>query len=387
MAMLDTARIAVSQFFEMSESDERAMAARLSSAGFRDITLGDVLLLAALQMREHADKGAGKRPKTGGGVSREMTGKLLSRGYLEDRSGLDDPDRTGIMLTPRGRLAVDVVMGGVVADRWGAFPFRPGDIVISAPGECGTTWMQMICALLVFQTPELPAPLDELSPWLDDPVGIRHEVFERYAAQRNRRFIRTHSSLADVPAVPQVTYVVVGRHPLDAAVSSYYQRKRLDQASGSADRSPGDAAREWLLEWIAEEPASPTRPSDLDGMLRRIADAWARREEPNVVLTHYEDLSADLEGQMRFLADRLGITVAEVLWPGLVKAATFEQMRAAADRIEPFAGLLEDTASFFRRGVSGSGAELLTTAELADYHARVARNLDPDVLAWLHRSA
>ncbi|MEU0032353.1 sulfotransferase domain-containing protein [Streptomyces sp. NPDC006335] len=383
--MLDTARIAVSQFFEMSESDERAMAARLSSAGFRDITLGDVLVLAALQMRNHAEKGTRKRPKTGGGVSREMTDKLLSRGYLEDRGGPDDPDRTGIVLTSQGLLAVDVVMDGVLVDRWGAFPFRPGDIVISAPGKCGTTWMQMICALLVFQTPDLPAPLNELSPWLDDPVGIRHEVFERYAAQRNRRFIKTHSSLADVPAVPQVTYIVVARHPLDAAVSSYHQRKRLEHASGSADRSIRGSAREWLLDWIAEESASPARPSDLDAMLRHFADAWARREEPNVVLTHYEDLSADLEGQMRILAERLGITVAEVLWPGLVKAATFEQMRAAADRIEPFAGVLEDSASFFRRGVSGSGAELLTTAELADYHTRVARNLEPDVLTWLHR--
>jgi len=26
--------------------------------------------------------------------------------------------------------------------------------------------MQMICALLIFQTPELPAPLAQLSPWL-----------------------------------------------------------------------------------------------------------------------------------------------------------------------------------------------------------------------------
>jgi aryl sulfotransferase len=382
---LDTAKIAVSLFFEMSESNERVTAARLSSAGFRDIALSDVLLLTALQMRGHSATGASQKPKIGGGVSREMTDKLCAGGYLEDRSRPDDPDRTEIVLTGRGRLAVEVVMDGVLADRWVSFPFRPDDIVISAPGKSGTTWMQMICALLVFQTPDLPAPLNELSPWLDDPTGIRHEVLERYAAQRNRRFIKTHSSLADIPAVPQVTYIVVGRNPLDAAVSSYHQRKRIARVSG--DRSLTDSAREWLLEWIAEEPASPAQLSDLGGILRRIADAWARRDEPNVVLTHYEDLSADLEGQMRLLAERLGITVAEALWPGLVKAATFERMRAAADRIEPFGGLLEDSASFFRRGVSGAGAELLTTAELADYHARVARVLEPDVLAWLYRSA
>ena len=44
---------------------------------------------------------------------------------------------------------------------------RDGDIVISTRSKSGTTWLQMICALLVFQTPDLPAPLGELSPWLD----------------------------------------------------------------------------------------------------------------------------------------------------------------------------------------------------------------------------
>ena len=30
-----------------------------------------------------------------------------------------------------------------------------------------------------------------------------------------------------------------------------------------------------------------------------LSDAWARRGEPNVLLVHYDDLLADLEGQMR----------------------------------------------------------------------------------------
>ena len=41
--------------------------------------------------------------------------------------------------------------------RWEEFRFRDGDIVISTRSKSGTTWMQMICALLVFQTPDLPA--------------------------------------------------------------------------------------------------------------------------------------------------------------------------------------------------------------------------------------
>ena len=51
--------------------------------------------------------------------------------------------------------------------RWIGFPFREGDIVISTRSKTGTTWVQMICALLIFQVPELPAPLGRYSPWLD----------------------------------------------------------------------------------------------------------------------------------------------------------------------------------------------------------------------------
>jgi hypothetical protein len=43
--------------------------------------------------------------------------------------------------------------------RWHAFQFRHGDIVISTRSKSGTTWVQMICALLIFGEPELPAPL------------------------------------------------------------------------------------------------------------------------------------------------------------------------------------------------------------------------------------
>ena len=51
------------------------------------------------------------------------------------------------------------------SDRWSQFRFRPGDIVISTRSKHGTTWMQMICALLVFQSTDLPMPLSDLSPW------------------------------------------------------------------------------------------------------------------------------------------------------------------------------------------------------------------------------
>ena len=55
----------------------------------------------------------------------------------------------------------------------------------SAPGpNRGTTWVQMICLLLVYGSPDLPGSLGALSPWLDHLVRPKEEVFARLAAQR-----------------------------------------------------------------------------------------------------------------------------------------------------------------------------------------------------------
>ncbi|MGH9010991.1 MAG: sulfotransferase domain-containing protein [Acidimicrobiia bacterium] len=75
--------------------------------------------------------------------------------------------------------------------RWDGFAFRPGDIIISTPAKCGTTWTQMICALLIFQTPELPQSLDRLSPWIEMRLRRRRDVFDLYEAQTHRRFIKS----------------------------------------------------------------------------------------------------------------------------------------------------------------------------------------------------
>jgi hypothetical protein len=107
----------------------------------------------------------------------------------------------------------------------------------------------------------------------------------------------------------------------------------------------------------------------------------------DVVWLHYDDLKADLEGQMRELAARLGIAVDEDRWPRLVQAATFESMRSRADTTVPGGGREHwiDPASFFSRGTSGQWRDLLDDVDLARYAARVRALASDDLVDWLHR--
>ena len=310
---------------------------------------------------------------------------------------------------------------GEVSGRWLGFPFRAGDIVISTPPKSGTTWMQMICALLIFQTPDLPAPLWQLSPWLDTPDVPPEHVDAQLAAQRHRRFIKTHTPLAGLPSDARVTYVVTARHPVDAFVSMYHQDLLIGPSPGSPPPGrpapPGhhgppqgpppmphgfkpprpprvppapEVSREQLhdalLEWIDDDEGARRYSTSLPATMRHLSEAWTRRADPNVVLAHYDDLLSDLEGQMRRLADRFGIAVAEQSWPTLVEAATFERMRDRDDiLVPPPPGIVPDNALFFRRGASGAAPEILSDEEMARYLARVARVAPPELIEWLHR--
>jgi len=289
--------------------------------------------------------------------------------------------------------------------RWEGFELRPGDIVISTPPKCGTTWTQMICALLVLQEPELPLPLDTLSPWIDMVNRPRTEVFADLAAQTHRRFIKTHTPLDGIPNDPSVTYICVGRDPRDVALSI---DRHIDNTDGAAFAAARERAAAIDGVELTPRPASPPRPDgERDRFWRWVDDDTpATRagstlrftvehlqtfrdavEDLDVVFLHYDDLQADLTGQMKSLATRLGIEVHAERWPDLVQAATFESMRSRADTTVPGGGPEHwiDPAAFFSRGTSGQWRDLLDDADLARYAARVRSLASEDLVAWLHR--
>ena len=282
------------------------------------------------------------------------------------------------------------VSGDEDSARWEMLTLRDDDVVVSTRSKHGTTWMQAILLHLVHGPEDLPAPLATLSPWLDHLVEPAGAVLTRLEGQPHRRVIKTHTPLDGIPVQPGVTYVVVARHPLDAAVSLFHHMRNLDrprmaELTGRPASAAGPAPAElgpWLRRWVAADADPHTDLDSLPGVAHHLRDAWERRATPGVQLVRYADLVADPHATVLVLARALG--VPEGMVDDVVRATSFAAMRARAAELVPDpAGIVLDPTAFFRAGRTGEGTRI-DPAIHAQYQQRASALLPPELLGWLH---
>lgn len=284
--------------------------------------------------------------------------------------------------------------------RWERYRPRAGDIVVATYPKCGTTWMQRIVGLLIFQSPA-PRPVMEVSPWIDrrfpEPVEA---VLARIEGQDHRRFLKSHLPLDGLPFHDEVRYIHVARDGRDACLSYHNHGTSLTppmlealDGAGLADETIGrpfprlhaDPAahfHRWLTEGVV--------PGHADGLpflsfFPFERSWWEARRCPNVLLVHHNDLKADLAGEMRRVADFLGITVSAGLWPALVEAAGFAAMRrdGAVLMGSVAAAFQGGAARFFHRGTNGRWRDLFREKDLALYEAKAAALLSGPCARWV----
>jgi hypothetical protein len=286
------------------------------------------------------------------------------------------------------------------SSRWEGFEFRPGDIIISTPPKSGTTWTQMLCAMLIFDATHFPDIMDNLSPWLDMNTRSRDEIFDLLAAQKHRRFIKTHTPLDGLPRAPEVTYVIVGRDPRDVAISMEHHFANMDFDSFIATRgaavgnddlgdfppppSPSEDPVERMRQFVESEAAI----TNFDSVVGHLRDAWDAREQPNVALFHYRDYQHDLPQELRRLASVLGIDLDEERAAVFADAAGLSSMRERAEELGPDMGRSHwlDTKRFFRSGGRGEWADRFTDALAKRYGERLEEYAagDQDFVDWIH---
>ncbi len=257
----------------------------------------------------------------------------------------------------------------------------------------------MLCALLIFDGPDFPAPMSQLSPWLDQTVRSLDDVRAVYAAQRHRRFIKTHTPLDGLPIVDGVTYLVVGRDPRDVMVSMehHFDNMDLDRVLELRGRAVGNDD----LDTLPQRPAPSDDPAErfrsfvrttehtgvvnLTVVLHHLDTAWQRRDAANVVMSHYADYSADLPTEILRLADALHVDLSQARAATLAREASLDRMRSRAAEVIPNAGMIwKDDHAFLRAGAFGEWRTRVNDEDLTEYDHTVNSTVCAELAAWTH---
>jgi aryl sulfotransferase len=285
------------------------------------------------------------------------------------------------------------------ASRWDTFEPRAGDVVVATYPKCGTTWTQRIVDLLIHQSPE-PRSIMESYPWLDATFQAPHEVnLATLAAQTHRRAMKTHLPFDSVPIYEGMKYIHVARDGRDACFSYH------NHESGYTE-----LARQTFEEQVAMDPRFVSRPepeADLRAYYARWMDEaeagaeggfgvelpffeyemtyWRERHRPDLLMVHYNDMKADLAGEMARIARFLEIDTPADRMADLVKAAQFESMKAQGGELLPVLAVLFDAGSdrFINKGTNGRWKDVLTDADLARFDRMATAKFTPSARAWI----
>lgn len=281
--------------------------------------------------------------------------------------------------------------------RWNWFVARPDDIVIATSYKAGTTLMQTIIGNLLFPDGELPGPASSISPWLDMRIIPLELMLGQLEAQTHRRSIKTHLPLDGLPYYPDVKYICVSRDPRDVFMSllnhwgshteEFYTLMNgvIGRVGDPFPHFSGDVKaiwRDWITKsWFDWEIGGYPYWSHLSHALTY----WKYRHLPNIYMIHFNDLLADLDGEMRKIAEYLEIDVPEEQWPAVVRRCTFEEVKKDTSKVvgEEIAFAFKGGAeAFIHKGTNGRWAGVLDDEDLALYEAAMAK-LPSDYASWL----
>ncbi len=279
--------------------------------------------------------------------------------------------------------------------RWKAWKPRKGDIFVCTPPKTGTTWTQMMCALLVHQAPNLPMPLTRLSRWLERHTEPVEDVVSGFERQDFRRIVKTHTPLDGLPYFEEASYVVCGRDPRDAILSAVDHLQNVSEATtadvkrraGLPDDFAFPSDPNVIFNMALTVPAQPWMQDGfpMGSVMYHVSSFWPYRKLPNILFLHYADLSDRLDEEMRRLSAFLDVPIDTKVFPSLVEAARFASMKKAGAENAPGAHLGEwrDANAFFKSARRNAWKAVLSDDNKALYERAAAERLDPALRKWL----
>jgi hypothetical protein len=235
----------------------------------------------------------------------------------------------------------------------------PDDLFIVTYPKSGTTWLQMIVYQLTTDGAIDFAHIDDVSPHLEETLIPTGRTISDLPG--TPRVVKSHLSYRDIPKGPG-RYIYGVRNGLDVVVSYYHQ------------------SRKWV----------PQKQVPLDEFFRRFmagrvpygswfehVAGWLRNEDRlNVLVVGYEELSADLEAEVRRIADFCGIPIDPADMPRILERCSFAFMRehdarfAIERRMAPKPAdpaPAEAKPAFIRQGRVGGWRQELDPAYAAEF--------------------
>lgn len=252
--------------------------------------------------------------------------------------------------------------------------------------------MQQIVSQLIFQGSE-EAPINATSPWLDFSPVPQEATLGLLEAQKHRRFIKTHSPLENIVFSPKAKYIFVARDGRDAiwslhnhmhhATPLFYQLINDSPGRvGPALLQPPADPRQYFLDILEDdEQESVALP-----FWKTIRGWYAAQDLPNLLLVHFNDLKADLSGEIQRIAEFLGTEVSDSKLTEITEHCTFDYMKARATQMSPPQSdiAFENGAdTFINKGSNGRWRDVLSAEDVKLYEEKAVTELGEECAKWL----
>lgn len=271
---------------------------------------------------------------------------------------------------------------------WDVIALREGDVVVANWAKSGTTWVQQIVCQLLHDGRE-DARLIHLSMWPEWLTMTREEARAQAATWMGRRLFKSHLPADALPFASCARYIYVGRDPrdvvwslhphhLNASDALYQSLNNSPRRIGAPFQRPDPDIRSYYRTWMAQD-GQPYWP-----YWSHVQSWWMRRNAPNVLLLHFDDLKADPHGTARAIARFIGIAHDDETWARIHRHSSFAWMKAHIGSLIETSSF-NDASNFVNCGENGRWRDILTAAEVAMADEAAEANLSADCREWLMR--